>query len=68
MDAGELWIGEAMHPRAPVITPDGKPRKVILLSQIDDVTRCVVHSRLRLQARVRDPVASCHRIAVFLSA
>lgn len=44
--AGDLWIGDAMHPRAPVIAPDGKLRKVILFSQIDNATRFVTHSYL----------------------
>jgi transposase InsO family protein len=44
--AGDLWVGDAMHPRAPVIAPDGKLRKVILFSQIDDATRFILHSYL----------------------
>jgi transposase InsO family protein len=44
--AGDLWVGDAMHPRAPVIAPDGKLRKVILFSQIDNATRFVLHSYL----------------------
>lgn len=44
--AGDLWIGDAMHPRAPVIAPDGKLRKVILFSQIDNATRFIAHSYL----------------------
>jgi len=48
--AGDLWIGDAMHPRAPVIAPDGKLRKVILFSQIDNATRFVVHSYLAIAA------------------
>ena len=35
-----------MHPRAPVIAPDGKLRKVILFSQIDNATRFILHSYL----------------------
>ncbi|MEO7735549.1 MAG: DDE-type integrase/transposase/recombinase [Kofleriaceae bacterium] len=42
--AGDLWVGDAMHPRAPVIAPDGKLRKVILFSQIDNATRFLLHS------------------------
>lgn len=42
--AGDLWVGDALHPRAPVIAPDGKPRKAILFSQIDNATRFVLHS------------------------
>jgi putative transposase len=44
--AGDLWVGDAMHPRAPVIAPDGKLRKVILFSQIDNATRFILHSYL----------------------
>jgi transposase InsO family protein len=44
--AGDLWVGDAMHPRAPVIAPDGQLRKVILFSQIDSATRFVLHSYL----------------------
>jgi transposase InsO family protein len=43
---GDLWVGDAMHPRAPVIAPDGKLRKVILFSQIDNATRFLLHSYL----------------------
>jgi putative transposase len=46
--AGDLWIGDAMHPRMPVIAPDGKLRKVILFSQIDNATRFIVHSYLAI--------------------
>ncbi len=46
--AGDLWIGDAMHPRAPVIAPDGKLRKVILFSQIDNATRFITHSYLAI--------------------
>ena len=44
--AGDLWVGDAMHPRAPVLGPDGKLHKVILFSQIDNATRFIVHSYL----------------------
>jgi len=44
--AGDLWVGDAMHPRSPVIAPDGKLRKVILFSQIDNATRFILHSYL----------------------
>lgn len=44
--AGDLWVGDAMHPRAPVIAPDGTLRKVILFSQIDNATRFILHSYL----------------------
>jgi transposase InsO family protein len=46
--AGDLWVGDAMHPRAPVIAPDGKLRKVILFSQIDNATRFILHSYLAI--------------------
>jgi transposase InsO family protein len=46
--AGDLWVGDAMHPRMPVIAPDGKLRKVILFSQIDNATRFIVHSYLAI--------------------
>jgi putative transposase len=42
--AGDLVVGDALHPRAPVIAPDGKLRKVILFSQIDNATRAILHS------------------------
>ncbi len=44
--AGDLWVGDAMHPRAPVIAPDGTLKKVILFSQIDNATRFILHSYL----------------------
>jgi transposase InsO family protein len=46
--AGDLWVGDAMHGRQPVITPDGKLRKWYLLSQIDNATRYVMHSYITL--------------------
>jgi len=46
--AGDLWVGDAMHPRAPVLGPDGKLHKVILFSQIDNATRFIVHSYLAM--------------------
>ena len=42
--AGDLWVGDGLHPRSPVLAPDGRLRKVCLLSQIDGATRYVVHS------------------------
>ena len=42
--AGDLVVGDALHPRSPVVMPDGKLRKVILFSQIDNATRGVLHS------------------------
>jgi len=44
--AGDLCVGDAMHPRAPVIGRDGKLHKVILFSQIDNATRFILHSYL----------------------
>lgn len=46
--AGDLWVGDAMHPRAPVIGPDGKLHKVILFSQIDNATRFILNSYLAI--------------------
>lgn len=42
--AGDLWVGDALHLRAPALLPDGRLRKVYLLSQIDSATRFVPHS------------------------
>lgn len=42
--AGDLWVGDALHVRNPVIGPDGSLRKAYLLSQIDSATRYVLHS------------------------
>jgi transposase InsO family protein len=42
--ADDLWVGDAMHPLA----PDGKLRKVIVFSQIDNATRFVLHSYLAI--------------------
>lgn len=42
--AGDLVVGDALRPRSPVIAPDGKLRKVILFSQIDNATRAVLQS------------------------
>jgi len=42
--AGELLIGDALHPRRRVIDADGQLRKVYLLSQIDCATRYVPES------------------------
>jgi len=41
--AGDLWMGDAMH-GPPVVTPGGPIRKSYLLSQIDGATRYVPHS------------------------
>jgi len=41
--AGDLWVGDAM--RGPyVVAPDGKLRKALLFSQIDNATRFISHS------------------------
>jgi hypothetical protein len=42
--AGDLVVGDALHPRSPVVAPDGKLRKVILFSQIDNATRAILES------------------------
>ena len=42
--AGELLIGDAFHPRRPVIDADGQLRKGYLLSQVDCATRYVPES------------------------
>ena len=42
--AGDLWVGDALHLRRPVLAPDGRLRKAYLLSQIDSTTRFMVHS------------------------
>ncbi|MHB8876694.1 MAG: helix-turn-helix domain-containing protein [Myxococcaceae bacterium] len=42
--AGDLWVGDGLRPRRLVIDQAGRPRKAILLSQIDDATRYVLHS------------------------
>jgi transposase InsO family protein len=42
--AGDLWIGDALHVRAPVVGPDGTLRKAYLLTEIDCATRFVLHS------------------------
>lgn len=47
---GDLAVGDALHPRRPVIAPDGKLRKVILFSQIDNATRGILHSYFAVAA------------------
>ncbi len=42
--AGDLLVGDALRPRRPVIAPDGKLRKVVLFSEIDNATRFVEDS------------------------
>ncbi len=46
--AGDLWVGDALHLRRPVLAPDGRLRKAYLLSQIDSCTRFVPHSYIAL--------------------
>ena len=46
--AGDLWVGDGLHPKQPVIAPDGRLRKVCLLSQIDGATRYLPHSYFAL--------------------
>lgn len=46
--AGELWVGDALHVNRPVIAPDGRLRKALLLSQIDSATRYLPHSYITL--------------------
>lgn len=45
--AGDLWVGDALHLRKPVVA-DGRLRKAYLLSQIDSCTRFVPHSYFAL--------------------
>jgi len=45
---GDLWVGDALHLRGRALAPDGRLRKVYLLSQIDSATRFVVHSYFAL--------------------
>ncbi len=47
---GELWVGDALHVHRPVIGPDGRLRKALLLSQIDSATRYLPHSCFALAA------------------
>lgn len=42
--AGDLSVGDALRPRLPVIAPDGKLKKAILFSEIDNATRFITHS------------------------
>ncbi|MGI5865365.1 MAG: Mu transposase C-terminal domain-containing protein [Myxococcales bacterium] len=42
--AGELLVGDALHLRRRVLGPDGRPRKVYMLSQIDCATRYLPES------------------------
>ena len=46
--AGDLWVGDALHLRAPVLAPDGRLRKGYLLSEIDSTTRYLPHSYIAL--------------------
>lgn len=46
--AGDLWVGDALHGRRPVIASDGTLRKWYLLSQLDNATRYLPHSYVAL--------------------
>lgn len=46
--AGDLWVGDSLHLRGPVLAPDGRLRKAYLLSQIDSATKYVPHSYVAL--------------------
>lgn len=46
--AGDLWVGDALHLRRPVVA-GGRLRKAYLLSQIDSCTRFVPHSYFALR-------------------
>jgi len=46
--AGDIWVGDALHLRRPVIGPDGSLRKAYLLSQIDSATRFICNSYVAL--------------------
>ena len=48
--AGDLWVGDALHVHRAVLGPDGRPRKALLLSQIDGATRYLPHSYFALAA------------------
>ena len=48
--AGDLWVGDALYVHRPVIGPDGRPCRAILLSQIDGATRYLPHSYFALAA------------------
>lgn len=52
--AGELLVGDALHPRQKVILPDGSLRKVYMLSQIDCATRYVPESFFALHEDCAD--------------
>lgn len=42
--AGELLVGDALHPRQKALDADGRPRKIYLLSQLDCATRYIPES------------------------
>ena len=46
--AGDLWVGDGVHLKRPVIAPDGRLSKGFLLSQIDGATRYIPHSFIAL--------------------
>lgn len=42
--AGELLVGDALHPRRKALDAQGRPRKIYLLSQLDCATRYIPES------------------------
>lgn len=42
--AGDLWVGDALRPRSPVVASDGTLKKALLFSEIDNATRFITHS------------------------
>ena len=51
---GDLLVGDALHPRQRVISPDGRLRKAYMLSQIDCATRFVPESYFALSEGAAD--------------
>jgi len=51
---GELLVGDGLHMRRPVVGPDGRPRKYVMLSQIDCATRYVPESIFALSEAPAD--------------
>ncbi len=43
--AGDLLVGDGLHVHHPVVDPQGRPCKAVLLSEIDGATRYVPNSR-----------------------
>lgn len=48
--AGDLWVGDALYVHRPVVGPDGRLCRALLLSQIDGATRYLPHSYFALAA------------------